>query len=167
VCTPRAAIVAPVDAIRTFTARQYAEALSSWTWLDVVGKSAVCTSPFGDVFLEDDDGVWWLDTVDGTLTRRWVDRADFAAALSTADGQNEYLMAGLALAAEAAGLVPGPDEVYGFTVPPQLGGALEPENVEVVDFVVGLSITGQILHQIRDLAPGTKIDGFTSENPGD
>jgi hypothetical protein len=62
--------VAPVDVIRTFTARRYAEALSSWTWLDVVGKSAVCTSPFGDVFLEDDDGVWWLDTVYGTLTRR-------------------------------------------------------------------------------------------------
>jgi type VI secretion system (T6SS) immunity protein Tdi1 len=156
-----------VDAIRTFSARQYADALSSWTWLDVVGKAALCTSPFGDVFLEDGDGVWWLDTVEGTLTRPWADRAEFAAAMSTADGQNDYLMAGLALAAEANGLVPGPDQIYDFRVHPQLGGALEPENVEVTDFVVALAITGQVLNQIRDLPPGTKISGVTvEEEPG-
>ena len=149
-----------MDAIRTFSAQQYAAALAAWTWLDVVGKAAICTSPFGDVFLEDDAGVWWLDTVEGALTRRWADREEFAAALSTTAGQDEFLLAGLGLAAEANGLVPGPDEIYGFTVPPQLGGALEPENVEVIDFVVSLSITGQILQQTRDLPPGTQISGF-------
>jgi hypothetical protein len=156
-----------VDAVRLFSAQQYAAALSAWTWLDVVGKAAVCTSPFGDVFLEDDAGVWWLDTVAGTLTRRWADRAEFAAALNTAEGQNEYLMVGLALAAEANGLVPGPDQVYDFRVHPQLGGELVPENVEVTDFVVALSVTGQILHQIRDLPPGTAISGVTVVEPGD
>ena len=150
-----------MEAIRTFTAQQYADALSSWTWLPVVGKAAVCTSPFGDLFLEDDDGVWWLDTVEGTLTRPWASRAEFAAAMATADGQNDYLLVGLALAAEANGLVPGPDQIYGFTVPPQLGGGFEPDNVEVIDFVVSLSITGQIQNQIRDLPPGTQVSGFT------
>jgi hypothetical protein len=42
-----------------------------------------------------------------------------------------------------------------------LGGALEVTNVEVVDFVVGLHIAGQIHRQIRDLPPETKITGMT------
>jgi hypothetical protein len=156
-----------VEPIRTFSAQQYADALASWTWLDVVGKAAVCASPFGDVFLEDAEGVWWLDTLDGTLTRPWADRQEFAAALSGVEGQNEYLMAGLALAAEEAGLVPGADQVYGFTVPPKLGGVLEVGNVEVVDFVTSLGISGQILHQVRDLPPGTRIDGVAVDDGPD
>jgi hypothetical protein len=62
-----------------------------------------CTSPFGDVFLEDEQGVWWLDTLDGALSQPWASREEFAAAVSTTAGQDQYLLAGLGLAAEAAG----------------------------------------------------------------
>jgi hypothetical protein len=110
-----------VDAIRQFRAEQYASALESWLWLDVAGKVALCTSPFGDVFLEDTQGVWWLDTLKGTLTRPWSNRVEFSAALQTSQGQDHYLLAGLGLVAEETGLVPGPDQVYGFRVPPRLG----------------------------------------------
>jgi hypothetical protein len=153
-----------VDAIRQFSGEQYARALESWHWLDLAGKAALCASPFGDVFLEDDRGVWWLDALEGVLTRPWATREEFAAALSTAEGQDEYLLAGLGLAAESAGLTPGADQVYGFAVPPNLGGALDVSNVEVVDFVVALNLAGQIHRQIRDLPPGTKITGFTMDD---
>jgi hypothetical protein len=83
------------------------------------------------------------------------------AALHTAEGQDQYLLLGLALGAEARGLVPGPREVYGFTQPPVLGGPVEVENVEVTDVVVSLNITGEIHAQVRDLPPGTRISGFT------
>lgn len=143
-----------MEAIRLFSGAQYAAALESWRWLALDGKAPLCVAPFGDVFLEGGDGVWWLDTVDGVLTRPWASRQEFADAMATVDGQEQYLLVGLGLAAEAAGLTPGPDEVYGFTVPPRLGGAFAVENVQVVDFVVGLNLAGQVLRQVHDLPPG-------------
>ena len=154
-----------MDVIRRFSAEQYTGALESWRWLGLDAMAPLCASPFGDVFLEDDQGVWWLDTLEGTLTRPWASREEFAATLSTADGQDEYLLAGLGLAAEESGLRPGPDQVYGFSVPPKLGGALDDGNVEVIDFVVAVDIAGQIHRQIRGMPPGTKITGFTMEEP--
>jgi hypothetical protein len=133
-------------------------------WLDVDGKAPLFTSPFGDVFLEDQHGVWWLDTIEGRFTHPWACREDLSASLQTTEGQDEYLLAGLGLVAEEAGLVPGPDQVYGFRVPPRLGGPLEVGNVEVVDFVVGVNIAGQIHRQIRDLPPGAKISGVTIDD---
>ena len=76
------------------------------------------------------------------------------AAVRTTAGQDEYLLVGLGLAAEDAGLVPGPGQVYGFRVPPRLGGLLEVDNVEVVDFVAGVNVAGQIHRQIHTLPPG-------------
>ena len=143
-----------MEAIRQFVALQYASALESWTWLDLAGKAPLCASPFGDVFLEDRHGVWWLDVVEGRLTRPWDSREAFSAAVRTTAGQDEYLLVGLGLAAEDAGLVPGPGQVYGFRVPPRLGGLLEVDNVEVVDFVAGVNVAGQIHRQIHTLPPG-------------
>jgi len=154
-----------VDVIRRFRGEQYSRALECWRWLELDNEAALCTSPFGDVFLEDEQGIWWLDAVEGVLTRPWASRQEFADALSTAEGQDEYLLAGLGLAAVEAGLNPGPAQVYGFAVPPKLGGALEVHNVEVIDFVVALNIAGQIHRQTRDLPPGTTITGFTTDEP--
>jgi hypothetical protein len=56
---------------RTFTLEQYAKATESWGWLDLAGKTPIFTSPFGDVFYRSADGFWWLDTLEGTLTRPW------------------------------------------------------------------------------------------------
>ncbi len=44
---------------------------------------------------------------------------------------------------------------------PSWGSALEVDNVETIDFVVGLNIAGQLHDQIRGLPPGTRISGFT------
>ena len=64
-------------------------------------------------------------------------------------------------AVTSADVLFGTRNVYGFKTPPLLGGALEVDNVETIDFVVGLSIAGQIHDQIRGLPPGTRISGFT------
>jgi hypothetical protein len=150
-----------VELTRRFTAEQFERGLGSWEWLGLDGKTPVFASPFGDVFFESDDGIWWLDTLDGALTCPWPDPAALEADLRTDDGQDRYLLAGLALAAERRGLVPEEAQVYGFTAPPILGGALDVDNVEVIDFVVALDIAGQIHEQVRDLPPGTPITGIT------
>ncbi|MER7244440.1 hypothetical protein [Kribbella sp. NPDC000426] len=150
-----------MELTRTFTTEQYTRALESWGFLDLGGKTPVFTSPFGDVFFQAADGFWWLDTLEGTLTRPWATADDLRAELNTEDGQDQYLLAGLAFGAESRGVVPGPDQVYSFAHPPQLGGELGVGNVEVLDFVVSLHILGQIHTQTRDLPPGTPISGFT------
>lgn len=146
-----------VELTRRFTAEQFAAGLESWGWLGLDDKVPVFASPFGDVFLESGDGIWWLDTLQGELSCAWPDPAALEADLRTEEGQDQFLLAGLAMAAESRGLVPGADQIYGFTHPPVLGGALDVANVEVIDFVVSLNIAGQIHDQVRDLPPGASI----------
>jgi hypothetical protein len=47
--------------------------------------------------------------------------------------------------------------VYSFKTPPVLGGAFSVDNVQTIDFVVGLSMAGQFHEQARDPSPGARI----------
>lgn len=152
-----------MDLLRTFPPETWSQALDDWTWLDLTGKAPLCASPFGDAFLEADDGIWWLDHLEGRLTREFDNRESMSAALQGEDKQDHYLMAGLALAAERQGLVAAPTEVYGFEIPPVLGGPITVENVKVYSFVVYASLTAQIHRQVKDLPPGSPIEGFSFE----
>lgn len=146
-----------MDLTKAFNPHVFADALDSWAWIGLGRLTPAFTSPFGDVFFQADDGFWWLDTLEGSLTRPWQTSQALEADLNTAEGQERYLLAGLAQAAAARGLVPRADQVYGFTHPPVLGGPLEIGNVEVIDFVVSVNIAGQIHEQVRDLPEGAPI----------
>jgi hypothetical protein len=147
---------------KTFSEMAYHRALQEWAWLPLDGKIPFLTSLFGDIFLEDNEGIWMLDILEGTLNRVFPGRSQMAAVLATEEGQDEHLLAGLALAAERQlGLVPGPGQVLAWTVPPVLGAPAAIENLQIMDFEVYLSIQGLIHRQIKDLPPGTKIDGFS------
>lgn len=146
---------------RTFRPERYRDGLSSWRWLDLRGREPLFTSPFGDVFFRAPDGFWWLDTLEATLTRPWSTVDELRADLNSFEGQDRYLMAGLAQSAARRGLLPGPDQVYDFKVPPVLGGAVDVDNLDVTDLVVSLNIAGQIHGQVRDLPPGTPVAGIT------
>jgi Domain of unknown function (DUF1851) len=113
----------------------------------------IFSSPFGDVFFRAADGIWWLDTIEGSISRRWTSKEALRAEIDTVAGQDDYLLAGLVLA-EARGLRPGPDQVFDFAVAPVLGGSFETDNIVVVDFVVKLTIAGQLHDQLRQLPPG-------------
>lgn len=155
-----------MELTRSFTPEQFARGLEAWQWIGLGTKIPLFTSPFGDVFFRAEDGFWWLDTLEGSLARLWPNGIALKADLATASGQDRYLLAGLAFGAESRGLTPDPRQVYGFKTPPVLGGALDVDNVETIDFVVGLHLAGQIHEQIRHLPPGTRISEFTidSEN---
>lgn len=147
---------------RTFSEESYRRALEDWAWLPLAGKRPILASLFGDVFFEDGAGIWMLDVLEGALNHVFPDREHMPAVLDTEEGQDAYLLAGLALKAERhLGLVPGPGQVLAWMVPPALGGATASENLQLMDFEVYLSIEGQIRRQIKDLPPGTKIAGFS------
>lgn len=154
-----------MELIRRFSPDAYANALESWAWLPdgLIDKLPILASAFGDVFLQSDNGVWFLDTIEGTLTLRWADQAALQTDLNTRETQQDLLMPGLVAAADAAGLVPASTQVLSFKVPQVLGGSTTVENLEVSEFVVALNIAGQIHHQVKDLPSGTTITGFKVE----
>jgi hypothetical protein len=137
-----------VELTKQFSADQYARALTAWSWLDLDGKTPRFTSLFGDVFLEDARGAWWLlDTFEGELVPQWPDAAALAADLDTDDGQDRYLLGGLALGAfHRRGLELGPEDVYTWAPPPMITGSFAVEEIQVFKFVVVLNIMGQ-MHQ--------------------
>jgi len=151
---------ARVDLIRRFTPDQFDRALESWHWIGIGDKGPLFTSPFGDVFLRADDGFWWLDTLEATLTREWASAEDLTTALNISEGQDRYLLAGLAASAERQGITPTATQVYGFKIAPVLGGEVGLANVEAIDFVVSINLLGQLHQQVRDLPPGTVFSGL-------
>jgi hypothetical protein len=121
----------------------------------------VLANGFGDVFLRDQDGSFsFLDTLGGSLVPAWPDAATLQAAINTREVQDEYLLAHLVRATE---LEPGPEQVLSFRIPPVLGGELSVANIELADFVVSVSVAGQIHEQVRALPPGTPVTDIRIE----
>lgn len=149
-----------MDLTRAFSSEQYERALESWSFISLADKAPVFASLFGDVIFEAPGGFWWLDTLEGTLSNPWREADELRAALDTPEGQDQYLLAGLAMAAHDCGLVLGDDQVYAFEKPPILGGTFDVENITMMDFVVAVNLAGQLHEQVRDLPPGTPITGF-------
>lgn len=150
--------------IRRFPADLLARALQDWQWLiGLAGKTPIVTSAFGDVFLQGEDGVWFLDTLEGSLSREWESAIALQQQLNTDEGQDRFLLGGLVEAASRSGLAPGDGQILSFTIAPVLGGQIDVTNVEVTDLVVALSIAGQLHRQVKDLPPGTSISGFALE----
>lgn len=61
----------------------------------------------------------------------------------------------------AGGTAPGYEECVGYKKPLYLGGVDEVTNLELGDFEVYWSICGQLLSQVRNLPPGTRIGGVS------
>jgi hypothetical protein len=99
-----------VKLTKTFSADEYARGLESWAWLDLGGKTPLFASLFGDVFFDSEDGCWYLDTLEGELTRPWDSREATEASLATPEGQDQYVLGGLAMSAERSGITLGPSE---------------------------------------------------------
>jgi hypothetical protein len=126
-----------MELTKSFSAAQYHEALESWAWIGLEAKSPVCASLFGNVFLVSDEGCWYLDIVEGAISRAWPDLDEMRSSLASAEARDRYLLEGLVHAATDRGLTLGEASIYDFTVAPVLGGSLAIENVSVTDFVVG------------------------------
>jgi hypothetical protein len=150
-----------MDITREFTREQFAEGLESWKFLKLKGMTPLFTSAFGDVFFRARNGVWFLDTIEGTLVLVCKQETELQQILTSEIGLDRYLMWGLAQAAANAGIVPEGDQVLDFTVAPVIGGPMEVSNIGALDFVVKLNIAGQIHGQVRKMKPGTKVSGFT------
>jgi hypothetical protein len=154
-----------MELLKHFSAEEYARALEDWSWTGADVLTPLGASPFGDVFLIGPDGIMMLDTLEGRLVPAFSTVEEMRSALATPEGQDRYLTAGLALAADRRGLTLEHPQVYAYVAPPVLGGPIAADNLHVMDFVVWLSIAGQLHRQIRDLPPGARVTGVAMEEP--
>jgi len=132
-----------------------------WSWLVKGEFRAIAASKFGDWFLERPDGtIEMLDAVEGTLKQLASSHSEFQQLINTPERQEEWLLSELVFTLHGKGVVPARGECYSFKLPLVLGGKAVSENVEVCDFRLWVSLSGQIHEQTRDLPEGTRISGF-------
>src|SRR5262249_38386074 len=119
-------------------------ALESWQWLPIQGREPVLVTAFGDIFFAAKDGVWFLDTLEGTFQQVCSTRAELEELLNTTEGEDRYCLAGFVERARREGMRLGDGECYDFTLAPVVGGKLEYANIQPRDFVVAVHIAGQL-----------------------
>jgi hypothetical protein len=138
--------------------------LSDWKWLIKEPLSPFLMTLFGDVFLKDSsNGFWWLDIFDGKLHRIADSQENFYEFIGNPQKFVELFMVEIVNINKQIGMNLSENQCYSFKVPPIFGGELDPENIEVCDIFVNLSINGQIHQQVKDLPPGTKITDIKFE----
>jgi hypothetical protein len=133
------------------------DGLESWDWYDFSGKTPIAVTAFGDVFFESPEGIYFLDKVSGDFSVVCDTRNELEKILNSQEGHDHYLMSELVLLARERGLVLNEGECYEFKISPFLNGPVSFDNLQKMSFKVSLHITGQLLKQVKDLPPGTKI----------
>ena len=162
---------------RTLCAVNYADYLASaaepgdllecWRWLVGPERRLWRPTKFGDAFLKDAaDRILFLDTLEGKVEDFADSEAQFEAKLANVEIADRYLLAGLVDAAARRGLIPRTDECLQFKLPPQLGAAIELDNVEVRSLRVHFSMSGQMCQQLATRPPGFKITEFVMSHKG-
>ena len=142
-------------------------ALDAWKWLEIgvgpEGRTPILVTAFADVFFMSDEGISFLDTLDGKIKPVCGTKEELQQILETGEAQERYLLSPFVDRAIAEGQILEGQQCYDFKVHPSVGGAFSYENVERCDFSVALHLRGQLHERCRHLAPGTKISEVTVE----
>ncbi len=142
------------------TQEKISNGLEEWSWLPINDKTPIVVTAFGDIFFESSNGIWFLDTLEGNISKVTNTRGELQDILNTVEGQDHFLMSGFVDRAVAEGMKLMGGQCYNFKISPVLGGQIIFENIEIQDLVVALSISGQIHRQVKDLPAGTKINNI-------
>ncbi|MFI6427728.1 hypothetical protein [Promicromonospora sp. NPDC050880] len=154
-----------VHLIREFAPDAYEFALSSWSWIGIGDKTPRFASCFGDMFLESLDGWWFLDTVEGTLERRWNTLDAMFAELEEPDGRAEYLLEETLSTALAQGLRLGDDEVFAFLPPPAVTGTMSVDSLAPLRFAIAANLAGRIHGELNGVQPDAGASAlFAAQN---
>jgi len=147
------------DLIVSFGELERESLLSSWRWLIGDGRTPVLVTVMGDAFVQDkkDGGVHLLSVGPGTIETVAESFDEFREVLADPDFLMEHFVPGLVADLRARGLVLESGKVYGFKVPPILGGGYVLENLEPTDIAVHFEMSGQIYEKARLVPAGTCI----------
>ena len=133
---------------------------AAWQWLMPGQWTPFLCSMIGGIFLEEESGVYWLESGTGLVERVASDAGEFESVVHEDDDKfEEWFLPGLVEALHEAGKHPGPGECYAFLILPVFEeGKYEVENLEVRPAVVQLVGTATIHEQIGDVPDGCKVE---------
>jgi hypothetical protein len=139
--------------------------LSEWTWLLGDRKLPILIGALGDAFVQDrDDGsVHLLSAGGGSLRQVAANVDEFQALLGDRDFVIRHFAPEVIVELRNMGQHLEPGQLYGYKVPPFLGGSYSLDNLEPTDIRVHFSMLGQLLRQTQGLEPGTPIRGVEFE----
>ena len=132
------------------------DALQSWRWRVGVDATPWLVTALGDVFVRAADGrISFLDTYVGELSEAAAANTDWTRALNSPGNLDQWFDPSLVSALRQRGLTLGPEQCYSPIEPLILGGKMEPENFEVTDWRVHVSLLGQMRQKMKGLPATT------------
>ncbi|MFM1885987.1 MAG: hypothetical protein RL026_1144 [Pseudomonadota bacterium] len=126
--------------------------LADWAWLVAPHQLPLLVTAMGDVFVQDmnDRSVHRLDTAAGQLRRVADTGVDFVSLLDDPDFIALHFQPGAVGDLRAAGMALPVGMVYGFRIPPHLGGDVDTDNIVAMPLERHLQVLGQLHRQMRD-----------------
>jgi type VI secretion system (T6SS) immunity protein Tdi1 len=134
--------------------------LQEWSWIlkDHPEFNVWMLTRFADLFVRlPDDSIWWLESGSGTFERVADTKLQFAQILNQPERLAQWFMPALIEELEAAGMVLGEKQCYGFKIPPGLGGKFVISNIKVTDIENYFLALGGIWHLLREVPDGTTV----------
>ena len=138
-------------------------ALDAWKWAGLGGRTPILVTAFADVFFTSDEGIAFLDTLDGKIKPVCGTQEELQQILEKREARERYLLSSFVDQAIAEGQILSGSLCYDFKIHPSVGGALSYENVELCDIAIALDLRGQLHERCRHLAPGTRISEIIVE----
>jgi len=102
-----------------------------------------------------DGRISFLDTYVGELSEAAAANTDWTRALNSPGNLDQWFDPSLVSALRQRGLTLGPEQCYSPIEPLILGGKMEPENFEVTDWRVHVSLLGQMRQKMKGLPATT------------
>jgi hypothetical protein len=138
--------------------------LAGWRWLVDESFSVILPTVLGDLFLERCDGtIWFLDTCGGQLEQVAKRYDDFKSLLQDQQRLRDWFATDLLADLLTSGLRRNAGECFSPTLPPILGGKIEPSNFHACSLLAHQALLGPLHEKVRQLPPGTPITDIEIE----
>jgi hypothetical protein len=132
--------------------------LLEWRWLCPSRMSLVARNVFGDLFLQNEAGeIFWLNATVGRVERVSSSKAEFHEMAGASDKRREWFAEPEMMAYRERGLVPGPSQCIGFSIPAVFKEGGKPDTAYVADLYDYVSFLGDLHRQIFELPDGSKV----------
>jgi T6SS immunity protein Tdi1, C-terminal len=137
--------------------------LGDWRWLIGPRRQPILVTALGDAFLEDpeDGSVHLLSCGPGEVAPICAGIDEFRHLLTAREFVIEHFAPQVISELRTNGMTLIQGQLYGYKVPPHLGGEYSLANLEPTDIEVHFSLLGQMHQQARHPVPGTPISGVT------
>ena len=144
--------------LKDITKIDFEHILSAWQWRIADMRAAIMVTVWGDIFFEgNDEGIYWLRTDTGSLTKVAESNEHFQSLLRDQTNIDNWFSPPLLEELYNLGKSLKKDEVFSFQMLPVIGGEYSIENIVPCSISVHFANAGQICEQIKDLPDGTKV----------